>query len=211
MHINSNKNQMKSSERSPVHRKKLVIVGDGACGKTSLLYVFTKDIMPAGYVPTIFDNYVADMEVDNKQVELALFDTAGQEEYDQLRILMYPNTDVVIICYSIDNPDSLINVLQKWTPEVKHYCPGVPIILCGNKKDLRNNDDLKRDLEDINKKPLTLEEGLLASEKIDAKGFIECSALTKAGVMSLFETAARHSMKKKITKYKQIKQICSII
>lgn len=52
-----------------VHRRKLVMVGDGACGKTSLLYVFTKDEMPTSYVPTIFDNYVADMEVENgKQV-----------------------------------------------------------------------------------------------------------------------------------------------
>lgn len=52
-----------------IHRRKLVIVGDGACGKTSLLYVFTKDEMPTDYVPTIFDNYVADMEIENKQVK----------------------------------------------------------------------------------------------------------------------------------------------
>ena len=49
-------------------RKKLVIVGDGACGKTCLLIVFSKDQFPEGYVPTVFDNYVADIEIDNKQV-----------------------------------------------------------------------------------------------------------------------------------------------
>merc|ERR1712072_117373 len=90
-----------------IHRRKLVMVGDGACGKTSLLYVFTKDEMPQNYIPTIFDNYVADMHIDNKQVELAQFDSAGQEEYDQLRVLMYSDADVVIICFSIDAPDSL--------------------------------------------------------------------------------------------------------
>ena len=62
-----------TSLRSPVYRKKLVIVGDGACGKTSLLYVFTKDVMPTGYVPTVFDNYVADMEIDNKQVGITMY------------------------------------------------------------------------------------------------------------------------------------------
>ena len=124
---------------------------------------------------------------------------------------MYPDADVIIICYSIDNPDSLLNVLEKWTPEVKHYCPGVPIILCGNKKDLRNNEDIKRDLEDVKKKPLTFEEGVLASEKIEANAYIECSALTKAGVMSLFETAAQHSIRKKIKKRKQINRMCLII
>lgn len=49
-------------------RKKLVIVGDGACGKTCLLIVFSKDQFPEVYVPTVFENYVADIEVDGKQV-----------------------------------------------------------------------------------------------------------------------------------------------
>lgn len=49
-------------------RKKLVIVGDGACGKTCLLIVFSKDQFPEVYVPTVFENYVADIEIDGKQV-----------------------------------------------------------------------------------------------------------------------------------------------
>lgn len=51
-------------------RKKLVIVGDGACGKTCLLIVFSKDQFPEVYVPTVFENYIADIEVDSKQVPL---------------------------------------------------------------------------------------------------------------------------------------------
>ena len=51
-------------------RKKLVIVGDGACGKTCLLIVFSKDQFPEVYVPTVFENYVADIEVDGKCVSL---------------------------------------------------------------------------------------------------------------------------------------------
>uniref|UniRef100_A0A2I3TXI5 Ras homolog family member C n=2 Tax=Homininae TaxID=207598 RepID=A0A2I3TXI5_PANTR len=88
-------------------RKKLVIVGDGACGKTCLLIVFSKDQFPEVYVPTVFENYIADIEVDGKQVELALWDTAGQEDYDRLRPLSYPDTDVILMCFSIDSPDSL--------------------------------------------------------------------------------------------------------
>ena len=68
------------------------------------------------------------------QVELALWDTAGQEDYDRLRPLSYPDTDVILMCFSIDSPDSLDNIPEKWTPEVKHFCPNVPIILVGNKK-----------------------------------------------------------------------------
>ena len=55
-------------------RKKLVIVGDGACGKTCLLIVFSKDQFPEVYVPTVFENYVADIEVDGKQVCYADWD-----------------------------------------------------------------------------------------------------------------------------------------
>ena len=87
-------------------RKKLVIVGDGACGKTCLLFVFSKDEFPEFYAPTVFENYVADIAVDDKFVELALWDTAGQETYDRLRPLSYPDTDVILMCFSIDNPDS---------------------------------------------------------------------------------------------------------
>ncbi|CAM2107250.1 unnamed protein product [Caretta caretta] len=105
-----------------------------------------KDQFPEVYVPTVFENYIADIEVDGKQVELALWDTAGQEDYDRLRPLSYPDTDVILMCFSIDSPDSLENIPEKWTPEVKHFCPNVPIILVGNKKDLRNDEHTRREL-----------------------------------------------------------------
>ena len=65
------------------------------------------------YVPTVFENYVADVEVDGKHVELALWDTAGQEDYDRLRPLSYPDSHVILICFAIDSPDSLENVQEK--------------------------------------------------------------------------------------------------
>jgi Ras family protein A len=65
------------------------------------------------YVPTVFENYVADVEVDGKHVELALWDTAGQEDYDRLRPLSYPDSHVILICFAVDSPDSLDNVQEK--------------------------------------------------------------------------------------------------
>uniref|UniRef100_A0A8C8UCH8 Transforming protein RhoA-like n=1 Tax=Peromyscus maniculatus bairdii TaxID=230844 RepID=A0A8C8UCH8_PERMB len=114
-------------------RKKLVNVGDGACSKTCLLIVFSKDQFPEVYVLAVFENYVADIQVDGKQVELAL-------------PLSYPDTDVILMCFSIDSLDSLENIPEKWTPEVKHFCPNVPIILVGNKKDLRNDEHKRQEL-----------------------------------------------------------------
>ena len=54
-------------------RKKFVIVGDGSCGKTCLLQVFKTGSFPAGYVPTIFENYIHDIELRGQAVELALY------------------------------------------------------------------------------------------------------------------------------------------
>lgn len=203
-------------------RKKLVIVGDGACGKTCLLIVFSKDQFPEVYVPTVFENYVADIEVDGKQVrllkfsllkfslfsfvkklqqtsrfeqvELALWDTAGQEDYDRLRPLSYPDTDVILMCFSIDSPDSLENIPEKWTPEVKHFCPNVPIILVGNKKDLRNDPNTIKELSKMKQEPVKPEEGRAMAEKINAFAYLECSAKSKEGVREVFETATRAAL-----------------
>lgn len=175
-------------------RKKLVIVGDGACGKTCLLIVFSKDQFPEVYVPTVFENYVADIEVDGRQVELALWDTAGQEDYDRLRPLSYPDTDVILMCFSIDSPDSLENIPEKWTPEVRHFCPNVPIILVGNKKDLRSDENTKRELLKMNQAPLKNDEGKRMAENISAVTYLECSAKTKEGVREVFEQATRAAL-----------------
>jgi len=181
-------------------RKKLVIVGDGACGKTCLLIVFSKDQFPEVYVPTVFENYVADIEVDGKQVELALWDTAGQEDYDRLRPLSYPDTDVILMCFSIDSPDSLENIPEKWTPEVKHFCPNVPIILVGNKRDLRSDNSTIHELAKMKQEPVKFEEGKTMADKISAFSYLECSAKTKDGVREVFETATRAALQVKKNK-----------
>lgn len=188
-------------------RKKLVIVGNGACGKTCLLIVFSKDQFPEVYVPTVFENYVADIEVDGKQVELALWDTAGQEDYDRLRPLSYPDTDVILMCFSIDSPDSLENINEKWHPEVKHFCPNVPIVLVANKKDLRCDNGTIKELAKMKQEPVKGEEGFAMAEKINAYGYLECSARTKEGVREVFELATRAALQVRPSKRKR----CSLL
>jgi len=78
---------------------KLVVVGDGAVGKTCLLISYANGKFPEDYVPTVFDNYVVTLHINEDPVELGLWDTAGQEEYDRLRPLSYANTDVFLMCF----------------------------------------------------------------------------------------------------------------
>ena len=130
-------------------------------------------------------------------MELALWDTAGQEDYDRLRPLSYPDTDVILMCFSIDSPDSLENIPEKWTPEVRHFCPNVPIILVGNKKDLRQDETTKRELMKMKQEPVRPEEGKTVAEKINAFAYLECSAKTKEGVRQVFEMATRAALQTK--------------
>ncbi|KAF5102467.1 hypothetical protein D0Z00_000394 [Geotrichum galactomycetum] len=175
-------------------RRKLVIVGDGACGKTCLLIVFSKGTFPQVYLPTVFENYVSDVEVDGRRVELALWDTAGQEDYDRLRPLSYPDSNVILICFAIDSPDSLDNVQEKWISEVLHFCQGVPIILVGCKTDLRNDDKTIEELKRTSQRPVTTDEGQAVAQKIGALKYLECSAKTGDGVKEVFEHATRAAL-----------------
>ncbi|KAI9464482.1 P-loop containing nucleoside triphosphate hydrolase protein [Lactarius psammicola] len=176
-------------------RRKLVVVGDDACGKTCLFIVFTRDTFPEVYIPTVFESYVADMEVDGKHVELALWDTvAGQEDYDRLRPLSYPGSHVILICFAIDSPDSLDNVQEKWISEVTHYCAGLPIVLVGCKKDLRCDPKTIENLRKTSQTPVTLGEGIAVAQKISARQYLECSAKSGEGVREVFQYAARAAL-----------------
>ncbi|CAF1577362.1 unnamed protein product [Adineta steineri] len=182
--------------------RKLVVVGDGMSGKTCLLFAFKNDEFSSDHVPTIFDTYVAEIEVDGKTVDLALFDTAGQEDFDRLRPLSYPDTNVILMCFSIDNPVSVASITEKWIPEVRHFCGKCPIILVACKSDLRNDSQIIAKLKERNEKPVTTETGKQLATQIKADAYMECSAKTHEGIHELFLLAARLSFKKRNNKNK---------
>ncbi|MCO5598674.1 hypothetical protein L7F22_052772 [Adiantum nelumboides] len=171
-------------------RRKLVVVGDGACGKTSLLCVFALGEFPTQYEPTIFENYVAEIRLDGKPVQLALWDTAGQEGYERLRPLSYAQAHVILIAFSIDSPDSLENAQYKWSEEVRQICGShIPILLVGCKADLRNDPGSNPSSGFVNS-----EQAKVVASNIGARGYHECSSLRNEGVDNIFEAATRAAM-----------------
>ncbi|CAL9735362.1 GTP-binding protein Rho3p [Monosporozyma servazzii] len=202
-----------TESKKPIERK-IVILGDGACGKTSLLNVFTRGYFPEVYEPTVFENYIHDIFVDGKHITLSLWDTAGQEEFDRLRSLSYSDTHTIMLCFSIDSYDSLENVKNKWVGEITDNCEGVKLVLVALKCDLRNNDNEAITPNNIhnnnnnnnnnnnddnnnntsgrkNNKLISYEEGLSMAKQIGALRYLECSAKSNKGVNEAFTEAAR--------------------
>ena len=166
-----------------------MVVGDGSVGKTCMLISYTTNSFPGEYVPTVFDNYTANAVIEGNPVNLGLWDTAGSDEYNTLRPLSYPGTDVFIICFSLISPLTYTNVKDKWFQEVQQHNPGTPIVLVGTKLDLKENPDALSGMHDAEIIPP--EQGEKLAKEIGAAKYLECSAKTQKGLPTVFEEAVK--------------------
>ncbi|KYK59843.1 RacA [Drechmeria coniospora] len=149
--------------------------------------------------------------VDGKPISLGLWDTAGQEDYDRLRPLSYPQTDVFLICFSIVSPPSFDNVKAKWYPEIDHHAPNIPIILVGTKLDLREDVATLDSLRQKRMEPVSYEQALVCARDIKAYKYLECSALTQRNLKSVFDEAIRAVLNPRPQYSKSKKSKCSIL
>jgi small GTP-binding protein len=171
---------------------KCVVVGDGAVGKTSLLISYTTNQFPEDYVPTVFDNYSANVMVGDEKVTINLWDTAGQEEYDRLRPLSYTQTDIFLICFSVVEPSSFQNVSSKWIPEIRHHSPkDTKILLIGTKIDLRDDPHVLDELDEQGFKPISEQEAAQLAKSLGIVNYLECSAASQKGVREVFDCAIK--------------------
>ena len=118
---------------------------------------------------------------------LNLFDTAGQTDFDKLRPLSYPKTDVFIVCFSVISPTTFQNVKETWVPEIQHFCPETPFILVGTQTDLRDDVEVVEALAAGQQKAVTSSEGARLGREVRAVKYLECSALTQKGLKTVFD------------------------
>jgi small GTP-binding protein len=125
--------------------------------------------------------------VSDEPYTLGLFDTAGQEDYDRLRPLSYPQTDVFLICFNVTSPPSFENVKEKWFPEVRHHCPATSCIIVGTMVDLRDDPTVIEKLARQRQRPISFEQGERLARELGAVKYVECSALTQKGLKNVFD------------------------
>lgn len=164
-----------------VINKKLVVVGDNGVGKSCLLITYATGTFPGEYVPGVFDNYSINVTAHGRQLNVGLWDTAGQDDYDVLRPMTYPQTDLFLICFDVASRGSFEHVASKWVPELAAFDRRVPFLVVGCKLDLRESGQAV----------VGTNEALLLAEKVGAAGYHECSARTPAGLPYLFGSAHR--------------------
>ncbi|CAG9539260.1 unnamed protein product [Cercopithifilaria johnstoni] len=174
---------------------KFVVVGDGACGKTNLIIAQAGGEFIEQYTPTAFDDYAIEALINGKTKVLTVRDTAGEDDYNTLRPLSYPDADVFIVCYSVERPESLKSVQEKWIPEIRRFCPDVPILVVGNKKDIRNEEERERQKECNenfqHKHLVNFDDAIACAKEFSAHRVMECSAKTKEGIRQVFDAAIR--------------------
>ncbi|KAL5191939.1 Rac-like GTP-binding protein ARAC8 [Glycine soja] len=161
---------------------KCVTVGDGAVGKTCMLICYTSNKFPTDYIPTVFDNFSANVVVEGITVNLGLWDTAGQEDYNRLRPLSYRGADVFVLAFSLVSRASYENVLKK-----------VCFSACISEFDLREDRHYMADHPAL--VPVTTEQGEELRKHIGATYYIECSSKTQQNVKAVFDAAIRMVIK----------------
>lgn len=159
---------------------KLVAIGDGAVGKTCMLMVYKDHKFPETYVPTVFENYRCKVNVGDYEVSVQMWDTAGQEDLENIRTLSYTNTDVFLVCFAINDRTSYDNIPTKWMDELKQYTQGAQtLMIVGTKMDMRETQP---------EQCLSYEDGKALAEQVGAFEYMECSA-KQGKVKEVFDAA----------------------
>ena len=172
-----------------VQQVKMVILGNGSVGKTTLLIKQFRGTYPHEYVPTVYDSHVARAHINEEPVDYCVCDTGGGEDYHRLRLLSYPQTDVFLLCFSLTDPYSYRNLLTDFYPKVAYWCPHTPILVVGMKQDLCHDTQTIDNLRQSGCAPLTHDDGIQLCQQIGAINYVECSSLADTGVKKVFEQA----------------------
>jgi len=186
-----------SPQTLPENNITCCIIGDCLVGKSSLVVSYTTNDFPTNYVPTAFDNYSVDISVGNRLVHFDICDTGGKEPFSPLHGLCIPYSDVILLCFSVVNPQSFQNAISYWLSRARRSNSKIPIVLVGTQMDLRSDLKTLLALDQLKQKPVSDKEAILRAKQMQATTYIECSALTQKNLKTVFDTALLAGMSHK--------------
>ncbi|XP_018568684.1 cdc42 homolog [Anoplophora glabripennis] len=201
------KEKPKNTKERLKNKIKCVIVGDQAVGKTSLAVSYSNDSFPSEYVPTAYDNYNVEVQVDGKPIRVELCDTAGEDGLNPLRHLCYPGTDVFMLCFSIVKPNSFISACTRWADELTRQ--GAAVVLVGTQSDLKTNIEVINRLRDVGQRPVLSSEAKGLAERLNAP-YIETSALACTHLKEAFDIAILRALERQRMKKRFWKKLCCV-
>ena len=204
--------KMKMKLKSCQRRRVVLLVGDMACGKSSLVTTYCKDRFTEVYTPTILHCCESDAKISGTLIKLELVDVPGRYDYKPIRCTKYKNIDVAVLCYSAGDIESLEHIKTHWLPELKECAPKCPFVLAETKKDIRDeHEDIKLTLENgeadskefniasreiLTERIVPPDAGCKLAKEIGAHGFYSCSAKYRIGTRSLLQGATLVALKK---------------
>ncbi|KAI1812665.1 P-loop containing nucleoside triphosphate hydrolase protein [Poronia punctata] len=172
-------------------KMRFVLVGDAQCGKSSMILRFYRDTFHMHYSPTRYELYHKVVRVDDQDIDIELWDTAGDASLEQLARLNYLAWDAVFLCFSVGDPKSLESARSEWITRIRRYTRGAPIILVGTKTDQRVGPSLWAPLYPSLAARVTATEGSMTAISLGATRYVECSAMTGQGSDGVFEEGVR--------------------
>lgn len=175
-----------------------IIVGDGMVGKTCLAKKFCGQEIADNYVATIMDTFTGTVSAYGQKYTINIKDTAGQFEDSEMREMVYKESNVCVICYSVLDRDSMESVKSLWVPEIKNFSKKVPIVLVATQSDLREKDNTDH---------IDRAEGLKLAKELGIEQFVETSSFKNDGVKEAFETVVKALVMNKKRKAKWLKPV----
>uniref|UniRef100_A0A3P9H864 Ras homolog family member V n=1 Tax=Oryzias latipes TaxID=8090 RepID=A0A3P9H864_ORYLA len=189
----------------------LMLVGDGAVGKTTMIISYIFNGFNSEYKQTAFDVFTGLIHVNGVPIRLKLIDSAGQDGFGHLCSLCFPHVDVFILCFSLVNPRSFANISSKWIPQIRAANRTSPVVLVGSQSDLCHNMGILIHLNHQRTRPVSFEKAKRLAHRIRAHSFIECSALTQHNLKDVFDHAVyaaiehKDSKSRKFTLFRRLK------
>lgn len=181
--------------KKTVLTKQLTVLGYGTCGKTSILNRQINKKFDEKLEPTVFTSANVEYKDDQYNVELKLWDTAGQDEFSRFRHLALPNAHYVLICFNVDSRKSFEEVTNTFIPQIKEINPKAKYFLASTKIDLRDDASTLEKLAADSDSVISRREGMALAKEIEAVAYFETSAKMNIGVSEIFEQIAKYAIK----------------